>query len=129
MDRINLERTLTVFETGLNYAGYIPIVSSFSAPVRAGFGKIEIIGGIAAAAFFALRALCAEGDEKALLWRNSEISLEYVAHGFANIIRAVFECIPFVSLVTCLPYDLCAERFHYTTQNPIRVEGNRIIFG
>jgi hypothetical protein len=129
MDKVNLDRTLTAFETGLNYAGYVPILSSFSAPVRAGYGKIEIICGVAAAAIFAIRALLAEGAQKEVLWNKSDEALEYVAHGLANIIRAVFELVPFVSLVTCLPYDLFGERFSYTTQTPIRQEGNRILIG
>lgn len=120
MDQVKLDITLTTFETGLNYAGYVPIVSSFSAVVRAEYGKIEIICGIAAAVFFAVRALLAEGAQKEFLWKRSEDSLEYVAHGFANIIRAVFECVPFVSLVTCLPYDLCKNRFSYPTFAPIQ---------
>lgn len=129
MDQVQLDRNLTAFETGLNYAGYVPIVSSCTAVVRAIFGTVEIICGVATAAIFAFRALLVEGAaQRKEEWDKAYQAIRYGFHGYANIVRAFFEIVPFVSLVTCLPFDLSGERLHYPTQS-IRMVGNTIIIG
>ena len=113
--QINLNKTLNSFEGGLNIAGYVPIVSTFSGALRANYGKLEVIGAIVAGALIAVRALFLvnASDQDRELKRAIDVFTCYALHGVANIIRGVLEVIPLVSLVTCLPYDLSGKRFAY----------------
>lgn len=117
--QINLNKTLNTFEKGLNIAGYFPIVSSFSGLLRINYGKLEIIGGIVAAALIAVSALfLADASERHREFSKAvKVFTDYSLHGFSNIIRGTIEALPFVSLVTCLPYDLLGNRFAYPIQN------------
>lgn len=121
--QINLNKTLNTFEEGLNIAGYFPIVSTFSGSLRIGYGKLEVIGSVAAAALIAIRALfLANASDRNREFRKAvEVLIDYSLHGFANITRGIIEDFPFVSLVTCLPYDLSGNRFAY----PVRLEQSR----
>jgi len=116
-----LDKSLDKLEHGLNIAGYVPILSSFSGGLRAVLGKIEIIGAIAAAAIMAVAALFNPdaAQRQAQLNKALQIAVKYSLHGAANMFRGTVESIPFVSLVTCLPYDLLGHRFAY-----IREQGN-----
>lgn len=113
--QINLNKTLNSFEGGLNIAGYIPIVSTFSGSLRINYGKLEVIGSIVAAALITVRALflANASDRDRELKRAIDVFTHYSLHGIANIIRGILEVVPFVSLVTCLPYDLSGKRFAY----------------
>jgi hypothetical protein len=128
--QINLNKTLNDFEAGLNIAGYFPIVSTFSGSLRISYGKLEIIGAIAVAALIAVRALFLtnDSDRNREFRKAVEVLIDYSLHGFANIMRGTIEVAPFVSLVTCLPYDLWGHRFAYPIQNHQSPE-NQLLFG
>jgi hypothetical protein len=119
MTLTNTEKELnhiqSVVETGLNYAGYIPLVSSLSGSLRIQYGKIEVIGAIATGALLAGQAFFEQnGEERSKkLNRAVEVLTTYATHGVANIFRGILEMIPFLSLVVCLPYDLMKNRFIY----------------
>lgn len=118
--QINLNKTLNSFEGGLNVAGYVPIVSTFSGTLRIAYGKLEVIGAIVAAALIAVRALFLNNahDRERELRDAVKVLINYSLHGYANIIRGTLEVIPLVSLVTCLPYDLSGKRFAYPVNLP-----------
>lgn len=111
----SLDSWLENVEHGLNIAGYVPLVSSISGPLRMVLGKCEVIGGLATAAFMAIAALFDPHPVEKLhqLNRALEIAVKYTLHGAANLFRGTIEAIPFVSLVTCLPYDLSGNRVSY----------------
>ncbi len=115
----SLDFSLDKFEHGLNVAGYIPFVSSFSGGVRAIMGKIEVIGALATAAIMAIGALFNPNaaQRQAQLSKSGEIAVKYSWHGVANILRGALEIVPFLSLVTCLPYDLMGNRVSYFREN------------
>jgi len=114
-----LNHVQRVVETGLNYAGYVPGVSTLSGALRVNYGKIEIIGAVAAAAFIAIRALVNQDaqERSAGLKKALNVMSTYSLHGVANIFRGILEMIPFLSLVTCLPYDLQKNRFTYPKED------------
>lgn len=120
---VNLNKTIAVGEQCLNIAGYIPGVSSVSGAFRLAGGKIEIIGGIAAAVIVALAALSAPDatSKRQGLSRAVTILTTYFLHGIANAFRGSIEMIPFISLVTCLPYDLLKNRFTYLHEDNYRL--------
>ena len=112
----SLDKTLYTFEQGLNIAGYIPLVSTFSGSLRISYGKVEVIGSVVAAVLTAFVALCNYHDAEARqrgLGKALEILTTYSLHGIANIFRGTIESVPFLSLFTCLPYDLLRSRFSY----------------
>ena len=113
--QINLNKTLNSFEGGLNVAGYVPIVSTFSGALRINYGKLEVIGAIVAAVLITARALFLvnTSDRDRELKRALDVFTCYTLHGIANIFRGILETIPLISLVTCLPYDLYGKRFAY----------------
>jgi hypothetical protein len=112
-----VDRTLASVEHGLNIAGYIPLfgVSTVSGMIRIAYGKLEIIGGVATSAIMGLAALFKSGERERErgLREAFETFGNYSCHGLANIARGVIEAIPFLSLITCLPYDLMGYRFTY----------------
>ena len=117
---LKLNNAMAPFEQGLNIAGYIPLVSTVSGVLRHSYGKMEIIAGVAAGALFAIVALFnpnAQARQKGLQ-KAVEVMMTYSLHGIANICRAWIEVVPFLSLVTCLPYDLMGKRFAYPQENP-----------
>jgi hypothetical protein len=99
----------------LNIAGYIPVISQVSGPLRMALGQCEIIAGLAAAAFMAIAALFNPNAQERQHQLNKalEIAVKYTLHGGANLFRGSIELVPFFSLVTCLPYDLFGNRFSY----------------
>jgi hypothetical protein len=101
-----LDASLQSFEKTLNIFGYIPIVSSFSATIREAFGDVELISGVAIAAFSALA-----NNE-----RQVDHGVELAIHGVANICRSCVEMIPFINLA-CIPYDI-SNRFEYQSLRP-----------
>ncbi len=108
-----------VVETGLNYAGYIPLVSTLSGAIRINYGKIEVIGAIASAALIAIRAFANDSQTERAEQLNLALQVitAYSLHGIANIFRGILEMVPFLSLVTCLPYDLLKHRFSYPRED------------
>jgi hypothetical protein len=80
---------LNVGEKCLNILGYIPFVGTFSSYGRGCLAGAELTAGVAL-----------------LIFANFAIAAPFLLHGVLNGIRVVFERVPGVSLVTCLPYDL-----------------------
>lgn len=110
-----LNYVLSVVETGLNYAGYIPFVSKLSGSLRISYGQLEVIAAVATAALLAARAFTntdlrvrAQGLDRA-----REVFSCYALHGVANVGRGILETFSFVGLAACLPYDLLQNRFRY----------------
>jgi hypothetical protein len=112
-----LDRNLSQMEGFFNIAGYIPVVSSVTGAARILYGKIEVVAGIAAAAFLAIKALFS-GDRSANEWFDKSLmALDYAIHGAANVIRGYIEIVPFFGLLLCLPYDRCFNcRLAYPTE-------------
>ncbi len=119
MDEIDIDSTLANFEKDLNFVGYIPIASSFSGALRVAFGKIEVIAGVVLGAISGIKSLFYNGQQKEQEWKHAVSLFNYSLHGIANIFRGILECIPFVSLVTCLPYDKAEVRFTYPKEVPV----------
>ncbi len=114
-----LNYVLSVVETGLNYAGYIPFVSKLSGSLRISYGQLEVIGAIATAAILAARAFT-NTDLRARaqgLNRAREVFTTYAMHGVANVVRGYIETFSFMGLATCLPYDLLQNRFAYPKED------------
>lgn len=94
---------LQFFEKCLDYAGYVPIISTFSGGVRIFLGKVEIITGIGLAAIFLVASLKSQENKK-FYRQEAKKSFDYVIHGIANILRGSIECIRWVNLI-CLVFD------------------------
>ncbi|MBI2809786.1 MAG: hypothetical protein HYX67_02990 [Candidatus Melainabacteria bacterium] len=103
-----IARSLSKAEEALNLLGYIPMVSIASAAVRTLGGKLQALGGLCYAVwnFFKMRPF------------RAKMGLEYLFHGVCNIVRAMIEAVPFLSLATCLPYDrVFKKRFKYSGED------------
>jgi hypothetical protein len=110
-----LEKTLVRAEEVLNLVGYIPLVSLLSAAVRSFGGMLQIILGLI---FATVSFLAKAPSRKSNHFRNCRLSIHHVLHGFFNIVRAKIEAVPFLSLITCLPYDrILKKRFRYSIEN------------
>lgn len=112
-----LEKTLAKAEEALNLVGYIPLLSVISASVRSVGGKLQALGGL----LFALGCFglgwFSPHHKKRKLFQLCRNGIEYLIHGLLNIFRSIFEAIPFLSLVTCLPYDrVLQKRFKYSLE-------------
>lgn len=95
---------LETFELGLNFAGYIPVVGTLSTGLRAIMAKVELIAGVVLAVlYFGLQA---QGKTINPVLLN--VGLTFMGHALLNVIRCLFEAVPFVALVTTLPYDFYA---------------------
>lgn len=115
-----LDHTFTVFEQGLNIAGYIPFfgVSTVTGAVRIEYGLAQIYGSVALAALVGVGSLFnrdASAREQGLKLA-SKIITTYSLHGFANIGRGCVEMTRYFSLMTCLPYDMANNRYKYPTE-------------
>lgn len=111
----DLNNVQAIVETGLNYAGYVPLVSTLSGAMRINYGKIEVIGAVASAALIAIRAFANDSQAERAEQLNLALSVitTYSLHGIANIFRGILEMVPLLSLATCLPYDLLKHRYAY----------------
>ncbi len=109
----HLDQNLAEFEKILNTCGKIPVVSTISAVVRFMFGKLEVIASLAASAIkFIAAQFAPDADRKALLEAEAAIALSYAKHGFANMLRALFEVVPIINLAM-IGYDHFASRMVY----------------
>ena len=117
-----LERTLAKGEEALNLIGYVPVVSTMSAALRALSGKLQVVLGIIfAIVYFSLLGFSETRKIKHFLHLKS--SFGQIFHGICNIVRSLLEAVPFLSLVTCLPYDrLLKKRFKYSVENYTDIE-------
>jgi hypothetical protein len=123
-----LARTLAKGEEALNLIGYIPMISILSAALRTFGGKLQALIGLCFAIFSLIMGL-KSSKGKICHFLNFRMGLEHFLHGLFNMLRALFEAVPFLSLVTCLPYDrVLKKRFKYTYEdsNVIEVEAEEI---
>lgn len=117
-----LAKTLAKGEEALNLIGYIPMVSLLSAALRTLGGKLQAVLGLLLAIAFLIAGFKSPKNKIRHLL-NFRTSLEHLFHGVANIIRALLEAVPFLSLVTCLPYDrLLKKRFKYSLEDSDFIE-------
>ncbi|CUI16831.1 hypothetical protein PNK_1214 [Candidatus Protochlamydia naegleriophila] len=108
----NLNNAFETVEKCLNWMGYIPVVGTLSGCARYSFGELQFTMAIAIAAINYVGAVFAENEERQRNLESRTVkSLEYAVHGCLNMGRAFLEIVPFVSLVTCLPYDLRGEKW------------------
>jgi hypothetical protein len=98
---------LETFEKGLNIVGYFPYIGTVSAYLRANYSALEIIAGVAIAIF--ATGMHIQQNPNAAIYLALGGTLLF--HGILNRIRAVFESIPFLPLITTLPYDLVATLY------------------
>jgi len=115
ISQAQLEKTLARAEEALNLVGYIPLVSMLSAAVRSMGGMLQVV----LSCIFALGNFVAGHlVKKPKLIQKSKLCVHHLFHGLFNLLRAKIEAVPFLSLVTCLPYDrLLKKRFQYPTEN------------
>lgn len=91
----------------LNPIGYIPFAGTISSPVRSNIGYSQVAVGAISSLFHFAIAMNSKSEQQ----MNKHLDLmdrsfEYVIHGALNQARALFEAVPFLALVTTLPYDL-----------------------
>jgi len=111
-----LNRTLEQVEINtLDELGHWPVVSSAGAVLRGALACAQTIGGIAMLTF----ALFAAIFDRDTAHMYAELGQFYLLHGFANLVRACVEFIPFVNLIAEL-HDQAGQRAH---GNPYPREG------
>jgi hypothetical protein len=93
----------------LNRIGYIPAVGSVSASVRGTVGLAQLVTGVSVTALSVPAALIGSTlgqDEFAKRSFKRVDSYSHLAlHGALNCGRAALESVPFLPLMTTLPYD------------------------
>ena len=94
---------LESFEIGLNVAGYIPVLGSVTSLVRLQYARIEAVAG---AIFLLIGAAAHPSGALARLY--CDIGVTLIGHAVLNLARSDFEVVPFLPLVTTLPYDILA---------------------
>ena len=97
-------------EEGLNVLGYFPLISNVSAAERAILGTVEAVASLAVFSLYLCFSFCA--IEKAVTYQGL-YCLYYTAHGVANVVRAIFESLPFIGNVLCFAYDALGYRLEY----------------
>lgn len=109
-----LDQALHTFEKVLNVAGYVPFVSAISGAIRIGYGKVEVIGAIAAGALLTVKALFnRDAEQRSFDFKYAvAVAANYSIHGLANIGRGFVEALPIINL-SCLVYDLTGTRIQY----------------
>ena len=114
-----VHKSLAKAEEVLNLVGYIPLVSLLSATVRTLGGKLQILLGLVFAIGCFMAGLTAPLRKKKH-FQNAKWSIGHAFHGLLNIVRALIESVPFLSLITCLPYDRIFKiRMRYSLENCI----------
>lgn len=96
-------------EKSLNLPGYIPLISTVSGGFRLLAGKVMTSAAIIATVGFLIASVF---DDQ--YCEHAKRSIDYIAHGLANVLRGSIEFIPFFNLVT-LPYD-ASTRFTYNAE-------------
>jgi hypothetical protein len=117
----DLDQNLATFERVLNIPGYIPGVATVSAPFRAAYGKILIIGALFTAAITTLIKLKdsrSNTESQRIISEGITLFTNYALHGVVNIGRAFLEATSILGLCLCLPYDLSGHRFSYPYERP-----------
>lgn len=112
-----VERVLYAIEQGLNVAGYIPVVSNISGPIRIAFGLTEMIGGLAAGIFMTAKGLLTGKDRQEKLnhvkYTTDFIHLPSFCHGMTNIGRGIIEQVPVLGNLSTFLYDRLGYRLPY----------------
>lgn len=119
-----VDNALSCFEEGLNVAGYVPLfgICTVAGVLRIEYGKAQICASVALAALVTVASLFSKNSETrhAGIKFAATLLTTYSVHGLANIGRGLLEMIPYLSLVTCLPYDMTNNRYKYPTEVPGR---------
>ena len=114
---MQLEKTLSKAEEALNLVGYIPLVSIISAAIRSLAGKLQALLSFVFAVGSFIAGWFSPHHKKLKHFQNCRLGIEHLLHGLFNVVRALFEAVPFLSLVTCLPYDrILKKRFKYNCE-------------
>lgn len=122
-----LAKTLATTEEALNLVGYIPMVSVLSATIRSLGAKCQMIAGFSSAIFFFFCGFYRK-NSKFKHFQRCRLSIEQALHGVFNFCRSLIEFVPFLSLVTCLPYDkFLRKRFRYVHERDLDREDPEII--
>ncbi|GEM_PF-2985369 len=119
-----VDNALACFEEGLNIAGYVPLfgLCITAGALRIQYGKTLVCTSIALAALVAVASIFTRNSEMrhAGFKLASKLFTVYSLHGLANICRGFIEIFPYLSLITCLPYDMTNNRLKYPTEVPGR---------
>ncbi len=114
-----IHKTFAKAEEILNLVGYVPLVSLLSAAVRTIGGKLQLLLGLVFALGCFMMGLTAPLRKKKH-FQNARWSIGHALHGLLNILRALIESVPFLSLITCFPYDRIFKiRIRYSLENCI----------
>lgn len=118
VERNELEKGFHNLEKGLNLAGYIPGLCTFSGPYRVMWGILETVTSIAVVALDSIKALFtwSSSARKANLKKAAE-PLVYVGHGIGNFIRGQVEMIFPLNLLGII-WDIAGERLKYGAESP-----------
>lgn len=114
-----LNQSLEVAETSIfNFAGKIPVLSSFTGSARIIMGVAQVaLGGISLLTHYTLGGCFFDDDH---LITALEQSSNHHFHGWANIFRGMIEAIPLVNLIT-ISFDIGengdSKRFSYHRGN------------
>ena len=116
--RKSVDPILGKAEKVANVVGYFPVLNIVVSKVRFVVGKLQLIAGVAAAAFYAISSLFAKGPDKCKNLQKADVCLDYSMHGMANMGRAIIESIPLLGLLITVPYDQLAQyRLKYDLEN------------
>ena len=98
----------------LNRTSYIPLASTFMAFGRGLLAIVQIIYAIAITAMLFLGLKHLFKDEFSLMEKeNIKVSLKYLGHALANILRTAFEITPIAGNIFCHLYDKYEYRLEY----------------
>lgn len=112
-----LAKTFAKGEAALNLIGYIPMVSTLSAGVRMLGGKLQVVIGFCFG-IYSLAVGIKSSRGKIRHFVNFRTCVEHFVHGILNMLRALIEAVPFLSLILCLPYDhFFKKRFKYALED------------
>ena len=106
---LHIDNYIARTEQFVNRIDYVPYISSFSGMIRILTGGLEIIAGVALAAFHLLQNLF-KVDVDYLEIANR--GLIYSLHGFGNIMRGAIAMVPGWNL-TLLIHDRYLGRMNY----------------
>jgi len=99
----------------LNWLGYIPLVSLVSGSLRVIYGTMEVgLGLLLAVKLFAESKI--SSDNEKLYLQEAQHQLQYVAHGFANIVRGWVEICFIVGNILTFIYDYFEIRCKYSDE-------------
>lgn len=107
---VSLDQGMAKLERVFNGFGYIPVLSSFTGPIRAAIGKVEIVAALIIGAIVLI-----------VTWRFDravDVVLNYALNGVANVIRGWIEFVPIIGNYLCYTYDTIG-RMPYTYEDPL----------